>query len=157
MSPRYGCDSAPCGWDRVCPLASTRALKAQECETVGQWCQSGPPRGDACASETSRDSPAPPCGWRPTCEWLADQRLTFQERRVATLLAQRFTNKEIARALGRSLRTAEHAVERTLGKLCVGRRQVARLLASTFGGMPASWPRCITISQEENQVLRGRP
>lgn len=52
--------------------------------------------------------------------------LTASEARVATLLAARMTNREIARELGRSEHTARRHTEKVLRKLGVRRRSDVR-------------------------------
>lgn len=85
----------------------------------------------------------PGCGWAVTCEWLCRRGLTPQESRTAVLLAQQRTNKEIARSLGRSVRTAEHHVEAVLAKLWIKRRQVSSLVTGSAGMTPVSGPACM--------------
>jgi DNA-binding CsgD family transcriptional regulator len=62
-------------------------------------------------------------------------RLTAREAEVAMLLAQRRTNKEIARALAVTTHTAKRHTERVLGKLGINsRRHVVAAITSRTAG-----------------------
>jgi predicted ATPase/DNA-binding CsgD family transcriptional regulator len=63
--------------------------------------------------------------------------LTPRERQIAGLIAQGLTNKEIARALVISRRTAESHVERILTKLSFTSRTQVAAWVTELGGVPA--------------------
>lgn len=67
---------------------------------------------------TAEQTPLPDC-----CELRRRFRLTERESEVALLLAQRRTNKEIARLLAVSTHTALHHTERVLRKLGISSRR----------------------------------
>ena len=69
----------------------------------------------------------------PTAKALAERfGLTPQEARVALHLADRRTNREIAKALCISIHTARHHVRHTLEKLDVPRRDVGSCIAAQY-------------------------
>jgi len=84
-----------------------------------------------------------PCEWRDACDWLCQQGLSNQEGRAALLMAYRRTNKEVALAMGKSVRTAEHHVAGALTKLMVRRQQVWGTLAAAAAHPPQTAPRCM--------------
>jgi DNA-binding NarL/FixJ family response regulator len=79
---------------------------------------------------TAEPEAAPP----PTSSASANRlRLTQREREVLTLLAQRFTNKEIAEALFVSARTVQSHTISIFSKLGVDNRRDAAALAVRHG------------------------
>ena len=58
--------------------------------------------------------------------------LTLRQAEVALLLAERYSNREIAASLSVSVHTARHHIEAVLGRLGVPRAQVGGRLRSEW-------------------------
>lgn len=64
--------------------------------------------------------------------------LTVQEARVAVMLADQLTNRDIAERLGVSVHTARHHTERVLAKLHIHSRHDVRKAIAWSGGRPTT-------------------
>ena len=82
----------------------------------------------------------PDAGPRPSAEVAERLGLTPRQAEVATLLADRATNKEIAAALAVSVHTARHHVEAILDQLGVRRTNVAEALRAATDGRDGPTP-----------------
>jgi len=87
--------------------------------------------GAGIASRMLARAPAPPAG-----PLTGQEDLTTREREVLDLLAEGSSNRQIARALGVSLKTVQNHVSRILDKLQAADRTQAVLRAREAGRRP---------------------
>ena len=108
-------------------------------EVLGQEARDGRLDADSVAAVLEAAGHAAPRVSRPAG-------LTDREAQVVTLLARGFQTKQVARALGISVKTADHHVQNAYAKIGVSTRAAAALFAmehglATWGEVPIAGPR----------------